>query len=437
MDELMREAHARMSDLKKYDWDGSMFGEPVGRPEQIMPDTDWTYGLVTAGRGWGKTRCAAEWVRQRVKNGARRICIAGRSAADVRDVLVEGESGILNIHPPDERPKYNPSMSRITWPNGAVASVYSAEEPDKFRGPQFDTVVLDELAAWQRVDDAWSNIVFGLRLHYTDVDGNYQRAKCLITTTPRPISVLRKLIDNKDGSVIHIRGSSYENLANLSDNYKSDVIDQYEGTRLGRQEIYGDFLWDTPGALWNGQLIDDHRVSESPPLSEFSRVVVAVDPATTANKDSDMTGIVVAGVTKDGHAYVLRDATMKASPREWATMVVSLYHDYGANYVVTETNQGGDLVIETLRNIDNMLPVKGVHAKRGKYLRAEPVAARYEQGYIHHVGVLTELEGEMARFAPEIIAKDSPDRVDALVYALMYLAPGKRYRATWGRSRAA
>ncbi len=378
------------------------------RPEQLAPPGAWRAWLILSGRGWGKTRSGAEWVRGQVEVGrSKRLALVGATAADTRDVLVEGESGILATSPPWARPVYEPSKRRRTWPNGALATLYSADEPDRLRGPQHDGAWADELAAW-RYPDAWTQLQFGLRL------GDDPRV--VVTTTPRPTALVRDLARAK--TTIVSRGSSYENAANLAPAFLDELKRRYENTRLGRQEIFGDILDDNPGALFRRTDIDGARVRRAPPLV---RIVVAIDPAVSHDENSSETGIVVAGLGDDGHAYVLDDCSGILTPAAWAKRAIDVFYDHGADRIVAEVNQGGALVEANLRTVDARVPYKAVRASRGKAVRAEPVAALYEQGKVHHVGVLIALEDQMCGWDPTT-AEKSPDRMDALVWALTELA---------------
>ncbi len=366
--------------------------------------------LLLAGRGFGKSRTGAEWVREQVESGrSRRIALVAPTAADVRDVMIEGESGLLAICPPWNMPVYESSKRRLTWPNGAIATTYSAEEPDRLRGPQHDAAWCDEVAAW-RYPETWDMLMFGLRL---GVD-----PRCVVTTTPKPIPIIRNLLKNPTTAIT--RGSTYENRANLAEAFFEQIVAQYEGTRLGRQELYAEVLDDVEGALWTRALIDQHRVKVAP---ELKRIVVAIDPAITASDDSDETGIVVAGLGVDNHGYALDDLSLRASPDGWARRAVEAYHARKADRIVAEVNQGGDMVEYTIRTVDPRASIKKVHAARGKQTRAEPIVALYEQGRIHHVGVLPQLEEQMCNWVPGM---DSPDRMDAAVWAFTELMLGQR-----------
>ena len=365
--------------------------------------------LILAGRGFGKTRTGAEWIRERVNLGqAKRIALVGRTAADVRDVMVTGQSGILNCYPPDRRPLYEPSKRRITFHNGAVAICYSSEKPDQLRGPQHDTVWADEAAAWAYPYQTWDQLMFGLRLGITP--------RCVVTTTPRPIQLIKDLVSSKTTHVT--RGSTFANRDNLAPAFFEQILDKYAGTSLGQQEIYAELLEEIPGALWTRAIIDEHRVHQPPRV--LKRVVVAIDPAVSNSGTSDETGIVVAGLGEDGDFYVMEDASMRTSVDKWARAAVFRYKMHKADRIVAESNQGGDLVDRILRQVDDNVCVKLIHASKGKYSRAEPVASRYEQGRVHHIGIHRELEDQLCSYSPEF-TKKSPDRLDALVYAITEL----------------
>jgi phage terminase large subunit-like protein len=348
----------------------------VARPNQLPPLGDWwQIWLLLAGRGFGKTRTLAEWVCEQVASGqASWIALVAATAADARDVLVEGESGILAVAPPGFQPVYEPSKRRLTWPNGAIARTYSAEEPDRLRGPQHDAAVCDELGSWSR-PETWDMLQFGLRLG--------RNPRCLVATTPRPTKLIRELLAREGRDVVVTRGSTYENRANLAPGFFDQVIRKYEGTRLGRQELNAELLEDTPGALWSHGIIDAARQAAAPNLA---RIVVAIDPAVTSGEDADETGIVVVGKDNQGHGYVLADASGKYQPIEWAKTAIAAYRAHRADRIVAETNNGGDMVAATLRMVDPNVPFTAVRASRGKVTRAEPVSALYEQGRMHHVG---------------------------------------------------
>jgi len=365
---------------------------------------------VLAGRGFGKTRLGVEWVRTKVEQGCGRLALVGATASDTRDILVEGESGILATSPPWNRPVYNPSKARITWPNGAMAALYTADEPERLRGKQHDGALADELAAW-RYPEAFDQLMLGLRLGADP--------RVVITTTPRPTPIIRRLI--KDATTVLTRGSTYENRGNLAPAFLDQIVKRYEGTRLGRQELFAEMLDDTPGALWKREQLDALRVSAAPLLR---RIVVAIDPAVTATEDSDETGIIVVGIGENGEGYVLEDASGKYSPGDWAKKAVGLYRKHEADLIVAEVNNGGDMVGLTIRTVDPLVPYQAVHASRGKHTRAEPIAALYEQGRVHHVGSFARLEDQMCTWDSQA-GEASPDRVDALVWGISVLDVGR------------
>lgn len=360
--------------------------------------------MVLAGRGFGKTRTGAEWVREQVEaERASRLAFVAKDPGEARDVMIEGESGIMAVSPPWNRPHYEPSKKRLTWPNGAIATVYSSEDPEELRGPQHDGAWVDELFKYKKQQEVWDQLMFGLRL------GSHPQV--CITSTPRPTKLLKDIMRDKATVVTH--GSTYENLQNLSPIYRS-IIKRYEGTRLGRQELNADILDDVPGALWTYGLLDRTRVANHPPLV---RVVVAIDPAVKSNEDSADTGIAVAGLGEDGHGYVLGDHSEHTTPERWARKAIGLLEMVSGDRIIGEVNNGGDLIESVLRSVDRTIPYRSVHASRGKRTRAEPISALYEQGRIHHVGTFPELEDQMCEYDP-LTAVKSPDRMDAVVWAL-------------------
>jgi phage terminase large subunit-like protein len=395
------------------------------RPNQLPPAGDWRVWLLLAGRGFGKTRTGAELVRAHAMSGAaRRIAFVAPTAADARDVMVEGESGILRISPPRERPRYEPSKRRLTWPNGAIATLFSADEPERLRGPQHDFAWCDELAAW-RYPEAWDMLLLGLRLG--------QDPRAVATTTPRPSRLIRTLL--ADPGVVVTRGRTAENRGNLAPAFLEQIVRRYEGTRLGRQELDGEILEDIPGALWSRAIIEAARAGAAP---ELARIVVAIDPAVASGEQADETGIIVAGADVGGHGYVLADVSGRYAPTEWARAAIATYRAHAADRIVAEVNNGGEMVEATLRMIDPGVPFRAVRASRGKTARAEPVAALYEQGRVRHVGAFPQLEDQMCAFAPgaggglrggfdrgAVVDRGamggSPDRVDALVWAITEL----------------
>lgn len=387
-----------------YDWN---FWAPE---HQKAPGGDWQTWLFLGGRGAGKTRAGAEWVRLQVELGrAGRLALVAPTAADGRDVIIEGDSGILRTCAPWLRPKYEPSKRRLTWPNGATALLFSADEPERLRGPQFDAAWCDELAAW-RFPEAWDLLQFGLRLG-TD-------PRCVVTTTPKPSKLIRDLM--AQSNTVITRATTFANRANLAPAFFERIIKRYEGTRMGRQEINAELLADAEGALWNRDLIEATRVFKTP---EMKRIVVAIDPAISSGEDSNETGIIAGGIGKDGHGYILDDRTVKAAPAVWAAEAVKAYVFHKADRIIAEANQGGEMIKTTIATIDPRLPVKLVHASRGKQTRAEPISALYEQRKVHHYGAFPELEDQLCMWQP---GDASPDRLDALVWCLseLMIAPG-------------
>ena len=387
-----------------------------GRPSQFMPSPslpDWFVWLILTGRGWGKTWTGANTVQKAViKDGYRRIALTGRTAGDVRDIMIEGPSGILAVAAPGERPRYEPSKRRLTWPNGAVATPYTADKADMLRGPEHDLAWCDELATWKQRHGkcaAWDNLLMGMRIG--------RQPRVIATTTPRPTKFIRDLI--KLGTTVITKGNSHENRTNLHPAYYSTVLKPYEGTRLGRQEIEGEVLEDVEGALWTHDDIETYRVTEPPEGVALIRVVIGVDPA---GGGTDEIGILGGGKGSDGHYYVLSDQSLRASPLRWANVVYGLYSELEADRVVAEVNFGGEMVESNLRSATGggTLSYTAVHASRGKVIRAEPIASLYERGLVHHVGIFPELEDQMTSWTQE--SPDSPDRLDALVWTLTELS---------------
>ena len=379
------------------------------RPEQLPPPGKWRVWLVMAGRGFGKTRTGAEWVREQVRHGHSLVNLIGATADDARDIMVEGESGILAICPPEERPEYVVSKRQLKWPNGAKSLIFTADEPERLRGKQHSKLWCDELASWRYQREAWDQAMFGLRLGINP--------QVVVTTTPKPTKVIKDLLEMSkvEGGtyrVVVTGGSTYDNRANLAPAFVQEIVQRYEGTRLGQQELYARLLEDVPGALWNRDLLEQTRVAKMPALK---RVGVAIDPAVTATEDSDETGIIVGGVGEDGHGYIIQDDSGRYSPEMWAARAIRAYHLYEANAIIAEVNNGGDLVRSVILNSDPRVSYRPVRATRGKYTRAEPVAQLYEQGKIHHVGVLVQLEDQLCSWVP---GEKSPDRLDALVWLI-------------------
>lgn len=434
LQELIRLAEpdeaALIANVLEAEWkalEGSDEFFPSARPAQRPPDGEWGIWALLAGRGFGKTRVGAEWLVEEATHHLGSYAIAAPTYGDGRDICIEGESGVRGVL--ERRGRWNPrawnrSLGEMVLDNGSRLKVGSADEPDRFRGWNFAGAWCEELAAWRR-PDAWTQLRLATRLG---------RSRIVVTTTPRPVKLIKSLVAREGDGVIITRGSTYDNEANLSAEYVAEMRATYEGTRVGRQELRGELLLDTPGALWTVAMIDNHRRVLHPALH---RLVVAIDPAVTSGEDSDSTGIVAAGIGTDGHVYVLADRTCRASPEGWARAAVNLYDELGGDRIVAEVNNGGDLVETVLRTVDRNVPVRKVHASRGKRMRAEPVAALYEQGKVHHVGGLPELEDQMTTWTPE--SADSPDRLDALVWAITDLAIeplARRRRSIVGTSAA-
>ena len=403
------------------------------RPEQLEPEGDWNVWFINAGRGFGKTRAGVEWVREQVKQGKRRIAAVASTNSDILRVMVKGESGFLNCCSPHDKtykgvnmgfPEFSPTKRTLTWykdgdpKKGTLAEVefYSAEEPERLRGPQFECMWADELAAWNKDEETWDMGQFCLRL------GKHPRV--CVTTTPKSTKLVRRLL--KDPKTFITTGSTFDNAANLADTYLTAVKTQYEGTRLGRQELYAEILTENEGALWSADMIDACQIDRED-LPEMVRKVVSLDPAVSANTESDNTGLIVAGIDAEGIGYILGDYTFKGMPEAWARKAIELYHRFECDRVVYETNQGKDLIPTVLRTIDENIPLKGVHASKSKNARAEPVSALYERGKVKHVrnpedlsASLNELETQMTTWEPMGKHK-SPDRLDAMVWAVTEL----------------
>lgn len=392
------------------------------RPKQLIPGSspraefsksDWVFWLVLAGRGFGKTRVGAETTRQWALNPDERILMIAPTAADVRDTMIEGPSGLLQCYPVGARPFYEPSRRLVTFPSGAVGIIRSADEPERLRGPQFTKFWADEICAWRFIKEAWDQIMFGFRVKTAALQG-------VITTTPKPSKVLNAIVSNP--STVVTRGSSYENRSNLAERYFQEVIAPYEGTRLGRQEINAEILQDTPGALWTLALLDRDRIKASDIVwDRVVRIVVGVDPAVSASSESDETGICVAALLASHHVLILDDLSCVESPLGWARIVATAAQRLGrrADRIIGERNNGGDLVEANLRVVYPNAPYTSVWASHGKLTRAEPIAAAYEQGRVHHVGLLQKLEDEMTTYVPGVTK--SPSRMDAMVWAVTEL----------------
>ncbi len=397
------------------------------RDDQLPPPAaqgggDWTVWLVMGGRGAGKTRSGAEWVRGLAMgrpgfaaSPVERIALVGETAADARDVMVEGVSGILAVHPAHERPLWEPSRKKLTWPNGVVAQTFSAEDPQALRGPQFGAAWCDELAKWKHAQETWDMLQFGLRL------GEHPRQ--MVTTTPRPMALLKRLMG--DPRTALSRAATSANAYHLAPTFLQAIVSRYAGTRLGRQELEGEIVEERADALWTRAMLEAARVETAPPLQ---RIVVAVDPPASSSRRADRCGIVAAGMDSAGMAYVLEDASLSAArPGQWANVCTALYHKHDADALVAEVNQGGEMVAAVIGEADPGVPVTMVRATRGKYLRAAPVAQLYEQGRVRHAGPFPALEDEMCDFGPGgLTSGRSPDRLDALVWALSALLLGPR-----------
>ena len=395
------------------------------RDNQLEPNGDWNTWFINAGRGFGKTRTGVEWVREQVKLGKKRIAAVAATNSDIERVMIKGESGFLNVCWEGDTtykgvhmgfPEWSPTKRSLTWANGASVMFFSAEEPERLRGPQFEIAWCDELAAWNKDIDTWDMLQFCMRL------GKHPRI--VVTTTPKPTKLVRKIL--KDSKTVVTVGSTFDNSHNLAKTYLEAVKNQYEGTRLGRQELYAEILEESEGSLWTTDMLEKAEIKEES-LPFLTRIVVSIDPAITSNAESDMTGIVVAGIDVNGVCYVLGDYTERLSPQGWASKAISLYHQYKADRIVAEKNQGGDMVRRTLEVEDETVPIKLVHASRGKYARAEPVSALYERNLVKHVSNpsdgfnLNELETQMRTWEP-LGSIGSPDRLDALVWAITDLA---------------
>ena len=380
------------------------------RSSQLEPDGDWWIWLIKTGRGWGKNRSAGQCLIKHLEDGdCQRVHLVAATAADARDTMVEGESGILAISPPWFLPKYEPSKRRLTWPNGAIGTLFSAEEPYRLRGPQCDWWWADELAAWKYLQETWDNLQFGARL------GN---PRGIITTTPRPVRLLKEFIAEGPPRIRVTHGHTYENAANLAPQYL-ERLKLYEGTRLGRQELAGELLDDNPDALWRREWIDRDRYGEPSTDLDLVRVVVGLDPSATTTGDE--AGIVIAGKDRQSppHYYVLGDMSKQGSPKAWAEQAVAAYRIHNADRLIYESNQGGEMVAQTIRSVAANVRLKSVHASRGKQVRAEPVSTLAESGRIHHVGAFPKLEDELCEWSTD--AQWSPNRLDAMVYAILEL----------------
>lgn len=405
------EAVAQLSDAEVlalvHDWEGTW-----ARPEQLEPQGAWwSTWLVKSGRGWGKTRVGAQTSIKWAKQKPIRLHLVARTRADIRDTMVEGESGIVACSPPDFRPIYETSKRRLTWPNGTIGLCFSADEPDELRGPQCHKAWADEVAAW-RYAEAWENLEMGCRLG--------DDPKIVATTTPKPTHLIRSLVRSPMTAITH--GTTYDNIGNLSEKYRQIVIAKYEGTTRGRQELHGELLEETPGALWSHKRIEANR---RPRPAEFRRIVVGVDPSASSGEDSAETGIIVEGLGFDGEIYTLADLSLQGSPGAWGAAAVEAFIGWKANDIVAEANNGGEMVAEVVKTAAAArkvtVSINLVYASRGKQTRAEPVAALCEQNRAHHCGVFKNLEDQMCNWVP---GEKSPDRMDAKVWASTDLMGG-------------
>jgi phage terminase large subunit-like protein len=394
--------------------------EPFTLPHQWPPGSasngePWTTWLMIGGRGAGKTFAGAQWVRQAAAAGITPIALIGETEHEVREVMIEGVSGLLRMHPPSERPTWIPSRRRLEWESGAVAQAFSAEDPESLRGPQFAAAWCDELAKWRHAEATFDMLQFGLRLG--------ERPRQVITTTPRPIALIKRLL--KDPKTAVTRAGTIVNARNLAPAFFDAVITRYQGTRLGRQELDGEIIEERADALWSRHLIESGRVAEAPPLQ---RIVVAVDPPASSGKGADACGLVAAGLAEDGKLYVIADETAAGlTPAGWSRRAIALWRRLQADALVVEVNQGGDMVKAVIGEADNNVPQVSVRASKGKWLRAEPVAALYEQGRVKHAGTFAALEDEMCDFGLDGLSSGrSPDRLDAMVWAVSALSFGAR-----------
>ncbi|MGE0053138.1 MAG: DNA-packaging protein [Hyphomicrobium sp.] len=417
----LAELSARELQFLRYDWqlwarDDQL--EPLNelRAEGQAQDASplWRVWMLLGGRGSGKTRAGAEWVRAKAcdpeSGHEARIALVGKTIGDVRSVMIEGVSGLLAIHPAHERPALEISKKQLTWPSGAIAQMFAADEAEGLRGPQFTHAWCDELAKWHRGERAWDMLQFALRLG--------QAPQAVVTTTPKPLRFLKKIME--DTATVTVRLATTDNASNLAPAFLAEMNRRYAGSALGRQELQGEIVEDAEYALWRRHWIEETRITHAP---ELVRVVVALDPPVTSTRASDACGIVVAGLGEDKRAYVLADRSLQGrEPNVWAKAAIAAYDEFGADALIAEVNQGGDLVAGVLQQFRAGVPVRKVYATRGKYLRAEPVAALYAEGRVVHIGRLERLEDQMCAFGPDgKVDGRSPDRVDALVWALTEL----------------
>lgn len=391
-----------------YDW------RIWGRDKQLAPEGLWRFWLALGGRSAGKTRTGAEWVIQRAKEGKGPIALIGQTVADVRDVMIEmGTSSIIQVSPSSFMPKYEPSKRRLTWPNGVFATTFSGDEPQQLRGPQHQTIWCDELPKFEDPQETFDQLNFGLRIG---------ESRCLITTTPTPHPLIKELyqrgLEGKDTRVVVM--PTMDNAANVDQQFIEDIERKYKGTRLYRQEVLGEILWESDNALFSTELLDNTRVESQP---ELVSIIVSIDPAVTSSKTSDKTALVVCGLDSDGHGYILYSTSLKATPTVWARKAITLFDEYDADYIVVEVNNGGDLIRTTLEQERSNIPVKEVRASQNKVARMEPISLLAEQGKVHIVGVQEELEDQLVRYEGK---GKSPDLYDAMCWGLTSLMLKKK-----------
>lgn len=400
-------------ELETFHSDFDLFAHAHQRPPEVASNgKPWRTWLILGGRGAGKTRAGAEWVRGIAKADRHaRIALVGETEHDVRSVMIEGASGLIAVHPQGEKLQWYPTRRRIEWPNGAVAEVFSSENHEGLRGPQFTAAWCDELAKWRQAEATFDMLQFGLRLG--------ERPRQVITTTPRPIALLKKLM--ADPSTALTRAGTVANALNLSASFVEQVFARYKGTRIGRQELDGEIVEERADALWTRAGLESCRVDAAP---ELTRIVVAIDPPASSKRGADACGIVAAGRAGDGTIYVIEDASIAgATPQGWASRAIALWRKYEADALIAEVNQGGEMVSAVLKSIDSGVPVTTTRATRGKYHRAEPVSQMYEQGRVKHAGNFPALEDEMCDFGLDGLSSGhSPDRLDALVWAVAALS---------------
>lgn len=399
--------------LLKFEW------RQWARPAQLPPnDNEWKTFFARAGRGFGKTRLAVEWLRER-KRYCKHMAIIGETVADVRGVLIEGPSGILECSPPWDMPRYEPSKRKLEWANGHYATTYSGENPEQLRGPQHAAAVVDELAKFHDPGELWTQLQLGMRI--APLDGSPPRV--LIATTPKPLALLKQIMGNPQ--TVTVTGKTYDNADNLAPSFLTTIDALYSGTSIAQQEIYAEFLDEAAGALWSRALLEETRITEAPEPSFWKRTVVAVDPQ--AGRGRDSTGIVVCSIGRDDHGYVRTDQSGDYSPEGWARRAVDLYHEFGCEFVVLEVNQGGEMAASAIRQVDKKVQIRKVRAMDAKQVRAQPIAMLFEQGRCHLVGSFPKLEDELTSWEPASGAA-SPDRLDAMAWAFRHLFWGTRER---------